>query len=149
MANPKFVTIDANGAQVNQELNAALPGYTANLTKPAQVLVLPIDAIADAASSTFIKAVPTTEGTTFRIIGIQIIKAGAAGGAADTVTVVNNGSALTGAASLTGLADKATSWLLVDDAAQVYTAGNPIGVTTAKTTNDPSCYVYIHMIKLT
>lgn len=148
MANTKFVTVDANGAQVNQEFGASLPGYTANLTKPAPVLVLPIDVIADA-STPFYKTVPATEGDTYRIIGVQIVKAAATGGAGDAVAVVNNGTALTGTVSLNTIADKATIWAPIDDAAQVYTAGNTLGGTTTKATNDPSCYIYIHMVKLT
>lgn len=148
MANTQFATINASGAQVNQELGASLPGFTANPTFPALALVLPIDAIGNA-SSTFIKAVPTSQGDSYRIIGVQIVKAAATGGAGDGIAVVNSGVALTGTVSLNTVADKSTTWVPVDDAAMVYTAGNPLGVSTTKATNDPSCYVYIHMVKLT
>lgn len=148
MANTQFMTINASGAQVNQELGASVPGFTANPTFPAPHLVLPIDAIGNA-SSTFVKAVPTSQGGTYRIIGVQIVKAASVGGAGDGVAVVNNGTALTGTVSLDTVADKSTTWVAVDDAAMVYTAGNPFGVSTTKATNDPSCYVYIHMVKLT
>lgn len=148
MANTKFVTIDSNGAQANQELGAAVPGYSANTSNPAAELVLPFDVIADA-STTAIKRIPTTEGATYRIVEIQVVKAAAAGGAGDTVAVVNNGTAVTGAVSLNGVADKGILNLPIDDAAMVYTAGNPLGVSTVKATNDPSCYVYVKLIKLT
>lgn len=148
MANTKFVTVDSNGAQVNQELGATLPGYTANDTFPAPAVVVLIDAIGNA-SSTFIKTVPTSQGSTYRIIGVQLVKAAAAGGANDTIALVNNGNAVTGAVSLVAATDKSTTWAVIDDAYQVYTAGTPLTVNTVKFTNDPSCYVYVHMVKLT
>lgn len=148
MANTKFVTVDSNGAQVNQELGATVPGYSANTTFPAPALILPIDAIGDASSS-FVKTVPTSQGATYRIIGVQIVKAAATGGAGDAIAVLNNGNALTGSVSLNTVADKSSTWAPIDDAYQVYTAGNPIGVSTTKAANDPSCYVYLHLVKLT
>lgn len=148
MANSKLVTVDSNGAQVNQELGQTIPGYTANSTYPAPVLVVPIDAIADATSS-FTKTVPTSQGGTYRIIAVQVVKAAVVGGANDTVALLNDGDPVTGNVSLTGLADKATQWLPIDDAYQTYTAGNPLSASTVKTTSNPSCYVYVHMVKLT
>lgn len=148
MANTQFVTINASGAQVNQELGATVPGFTANPTFPAPALVLPIDAIGNATSS-FTKAVPVGQGGTYRVTGIQIVKAAATGGAGDTIEVFNNGTSMTGAVSLNTVTDTSTTWVAVTDAQMVYTAGNSFGVSTTKATNDPSCYVYIYMVKLT
>ena len=148
MANSKFVTVDSNGAQVNQELGPTIPGYTANSTYPAPVLVVPIDAIADATSS-FTKAVPTSQGGTYRIVAVQVVKAAAMGGANDTVALINNGDSVTGNVSVMGMADKATQWLPIDDAYQTYTAGNPLVASTVKVTSNPSCYVYVYLVKLT
>ncbi len=147
MANTKFVTINGDGAQVNQEFGGALSGNIASPNNPAPLLVIPFDVIGDASTS-IQKVVPLVEGATYRIVGADVVKTAAVGGALDSVAVENNGD-LVGKLSLTGLADNGVGSITVDDAYFVYTAGTTLSVSTTKTTNNPSCYVYLKLVKLT
>lgn len=147
MANTKFVTIDDNGAQHNQELGASVPGATANPLSPAPLLIVPFDVIGNA-STTVGKVIPVTEGSTWRIVGIDIVKAAQAGGVGDLISATNGASTI-GTLSLNGLADNGVGSLTINDASFVYTAGTTLSVSTTKAVNDPSCYAYVKLLKLT
>lgn len=118
-------------------------GAIADLNTVGQAPVIHRLAIADAAGDTDIVLEHKT-----RVIDAWAVKKGGAGGAGDTVTLKNAGTAITDAMDL-NVADKAVARAgTIDDAQYEIAAGGTLRVTAAKA-SDCECDVYVLGIRVT
>jgi hypothetical protein len=114
-------------------------GSTSAASNTAGIPVILTFDLADAATATYSYVIKHK----FEITNVEVQKRSTAGGASDTVQVLNGTDAVTNAMSL-NIADKAVvRWGTIDDAYSTIAAGGTLAITLTKASTNVACMVVV------